>query len=172
MYGGAQKNIGPAGLTILIVREDCIVDVDAAAKLGAAPVPLMLSWKTLADSKSLYNTPSVFSIYVAGLVLDKIVAEGGLEEYGEVNKRKARKVYDLVKDGERKGVFKKKVQDGSESWMNAVFEVLGEGAEKRFLDGAEQKSMKGLKGHRCVLSSRPASRAVSSRIWPLSHTDL
>ena len=155
VYGGAQKNIGPAGLTILIVREDCIVDVDAAAKLGAAPVPLMLSWKTLADSKSLYNTPSVFSIYVAGLVLDKIVAEGGLEEYGEVNKRKARKVYDLVKDGERNGVFKKKVQDGSESWMNAVFEVVGDGAEKRFLDGAEQKGMKGLKGHRCV-SLHPA----------------
>ena len=158
VYGGAQKNIGPAGLTILIVREDCIVDVDAAAMLGAAPVPLMLSWKTLADSKSLYNTPSVFSIYIAGLVIERIGAQGGLAAYEAINKRKAAKVYGAVKAGAAQGVFKKKVRDGAESWMNAVFEVVGEGAEKRFLDGAEKRAMKGLKGHRCV--SRPSQRPV------------
>ena len=58
IYAGAQKNIGPAGVTVLIVRQDCLVDVDAAAALGALPVPTMFAWKTLADSKSLYNTPS------------------------------------------------------------------------------------------------------------------
>lgn len=163
VYGGAQKNIGPAGLTILIVREDCLVDVDAAARLGAAPVPLMLAWKTLADSKSLYNTPSVFSIYIAGLVIERIGAQGGLEAFEKVNRRKAEKVYATVRQGEAKGVFKKKVRDGSESWMNAVFEVVGEGAEKRFLDGAEKRGMKGLKGHRCVLlmSSRTSPSNLS-----------
>ncbi|KAF7796959.1 hypothetical protein EIP86_008147 [Pleurotus ostreatoroseus] len=150
VYAGAQKNIGPAGLTILIVRQDCIVDVDAAAKLGAAPVPLMLSWKTLADSKSLYNTPSVLSIYMAGLVIERMKEQGGLTYYEDLNRRKAQKVYTALREGQEKGVFKKKVQDGSESWMNVVFEVLGEGAEQRFLDGAEAQGMKGLKGHRSV----------------------
>ncbi|KAJ3538630.1 hypothetical protein NM688_g6491 [Phlebia brevispora] len=150
VYAGAQKNIGPAGLTILIVREDCIVDVDAAAALGAAPVPLMLSWKTLADSKSMYNTPSVLSIYITGLVLDRMKEQGGLKYYEELNKKKAMKVYAAVHEGQNKGVFRKKVKDGSESWMNVVFEVLGDGAEKRFLEGAEKKGMKGLKGHRSV----------------------
>ncbi|EIW51712.1 phosphoserine aminotransferase [Trametes versicolor FP-101664 SS1] len=150
IYAGAQKNIGPAGLTVLIVREDCIVDVDAAAKLGAAPVPLILSYKTLADSGSLYNTPSVLAIYMAGLVVKRMKENGGLPYYEEVNRRKANKLYAAVHEGEQKGVFRRKVQQGSESWMNAVFEVLGEGAEKKFLDGAEKEGMKGLKGHRSV----------------------
>ncbi|KAI1795824.1 phosphoserine aminotransferase [Ganoderma leucocontextum] len=150
IYAGAQKNIGPAGLTILIVREDCVVDVDAAAQLGATPVPLILSYKVLTDSKSLYNTPSVLAIYVAGLVLERMKANGGLAYYEAVNKHKAEKLYAAIQEGEQKGVFRRKVQQGSESWMNAVFEVLGEGAEKMFLDGAEKDGMKGLKGHRSV----------------------
>ena len=150
IYAGAQKNIGPAGLTILIVRKDCLVDVDAAAKLGAAPVPVMLSWKTLGDSKSLYNTPSVLSIYMTGLVIQRIDSLGGLKYFEDLNRRKALKVYSAVNEGQDKGVFKKRVKDGSESWMNVVFEVLGEGAEKRFLEGAEKQGMKGLKGHRSV----------------------
>ncbi|RPD66188.1 phosphoserine aminotransferase [Lentinus tigrinus ALCF2SS1-6] len=150
IYAGAQKNIGPAGLTILIVRQDCIVDVDAAAKLGVTPVPLILSYKTLADSGSLYNTPSVLPIYMAGLVLQRMKEKGGLPYYEETNRRKAQKLYAIIHEGEQKGVFRRKVQQGSESWMNAVFEVLGEGAEKKFLEGAEKEGMKGLKGHRSV----------------------
>ncbi|KAI0807535.1 phosphoserine aminotransferase [Fomes fomentarius] len=150
IYAGAQKNIGPAGLTVLIVRQDCIVDVDAAAKLGATPVPLILSYKTLADSGSLYNTPSVLPIYVAGLVVRRMKENGGLPYYEELNKRKAKKLYAAIHEGEQKGVFRRKVQQGSESWMNVVFEVLGESAEKKFLEGAEKDGMKGLKGHRSV----------------------
>ncbi|KAI0831356.1 phosphoserine aminotransferase [Trametes gibbosa] len=150
IYAGAQKNIGPAGLTVLIVREDCIVDVDAAARLGAAPVPLILSYKSLADSGSLYNTPSVLAIYLAGLVVKRMKENGGLLYYEEVNRRKAQKLYAAIHEGEQKGVFRRKVQQGSESWMNAVFEVLGEGAEKKFLQGAESAGLKGLKGHRSV----------------------
>lgn len=148
IYAGAQKNIGPAGLTILIVREDCIVDVDAAAKLGAAPVPITMSYKILADSGSLYNTPSVFAIYVAGLVLQRMQEHGGLKHYEETNRRKADKVYAVLREGEAKGVLRRKVKEGSGSWMNVVFEILGDAAEKKFLEGAEQRGMKGLKGHR------------------------
>ena len=151
VYAGAQKNIGPAGLTILIVREDCIVDVDAAARLGAPTVPIAFSYKTLADSGSLYNTPSVLPIYMSGLVLRRMKSLGGLPYYEEVNKRKAHKLYAAIHEGEQMGIFRRKVQQGSESWMNVVFEVLGEGAEKAFLEGAEKQGMKGLKGHRYVL---------------------
>ncbi|OCH94937.1 phosphoserine aminotransferase [Obba rivulosa] len=150
IYAGAQKNIGPAGLTILIVRQDCIVDVDAAAKLGAAPVPITMSYKTLADAGSLYHTPSVLPIYIAGLVLDRMQKHGGMKHYEETNRRKALKVYDVLKEGEVAGVFRSKVQEGARSWMNVVFEVVGADAEKEFLDGAEKRGMKGLKGHRSV----------------------
>ncbi|CAL1704573.1 unnamed protein product [Somion occarium] len=150
IYAGAQKNIGPAGLTVIIVRQDCIVDVDAAAKLGAAPVPITFSYKTLEESKSLYNTPSVISIYMTALVLELMKEKGGLAYYEDLNRRKAGRIYGLLKDGEEKGVFKRKVKAGSESWMNVVFEVLGDDAEKRFLEGAEHLGMKGLKGHRSV----------------------
>ncbi|CCM02419.1 uncharacterized protein FIBRA_04517 [Fibroporia radiculosa] len=150
IYAGAQKNIGPAGLTILIAREDCIVDVDAAAKLGTTPVPLTLSYKTLADSGSLYNTPPVLSIYIAGLVLERMQRHGGLKHYEETNKRKAEKLYAALREGEGKGVLRRKVKEGSGSWMNVVFEVVGPDAEKAFLEGAEARGMTGLKGHRSV----------------------
>ncbi|KAH9005083.1 phosphoserine aminotransferase [Lactarius hatsudake] len=148
IFAGAQKNLGPAGLTVLIVRHDCLVDVDAAAKLGAAPVPLSLSYKTLADSKSLYNTPSMLPIYITGLVLERMQELGGLTYFEALNKKKAEKVYAAIRFGEERGVFQGKVQDGSGSWMNVVFNVLGDGAESRFLTGAEEAGMKGLKGHR------------------------
>lgn len=148
VYAGAQKNIGPAGLTILIVRQDCIVDVDAAAKLGSVPVPLMMAYRTLADAKSLYNTPPVLPMYIAGLVLQRMKDQGGMPFYEQVNRAKAEKVYAVLKEGEEKGVFRRKVKDGSGSWMNIVFDAVGEGAEARFYAGAEQKGMKALKGHR------------------------
>lgn len=150
VYAGAQKNLGPAGLTIAIVRQDCIVDVDAAAKLGATPVPIGLSYKPFVDQKSMPNTPAVFAIYVTGLVLQRNKKLGGLKYYEEVNGRKQKKVYDVLREGEEKGVLRPFVQPGSGSWMNIVFAVNGEGAEKRFLDGAEAKGLKGLKGHRFV----------------------
>lgn len=150
IFAGAQKNIGPAGLTILIVRQDCIVDVDAATRLGAPPVPVTMSYKILADSSSLYNTPSVLPVYIAGLVLERMKELGGVKYYEEVNRRKMEKLYGVLKEGEEKGVFQRKVQEGSGSWMNVVFTVLPEGGEQRFLAGAEKEGMKSLKGHRYV----------------------
>lgn len=148
IFAGAQKNIGPAGLTILIVRQDCLVDVDAAAKIGAVPVPISMSFKTLADNNSLYNTPSVLPIYMAGLVLQRAQQLGGIQYYEELNKKKADKVHAVLKEGEAKGVLRGKVKEGSGSWMNIVFDVLGEGNETKFLTGAEAENMKALKGHR------------------------
>ena len=148
IYAGAQKNLGPAGLTILIVREDCIVDVNAAAKLGGAPIPIMMSYKWYADAESCPNTPPVFSIYVTGLVLKRNKALGGMSYYEQSNKRKQEKVYLVLREGEAKGVLKGKVRGEGRSWMNVTFGVLGEGAEARFLAGAEERGMKGLKGHR------------------------
>lgn len=148
IYAGAQKNLGPAGLTILIVRKDCIVDVDAAAKLGATPVPITMAYNTLFDSGSLYNTPSVVPIYIAGLVLEHMDVRGGIPYYEYLNREKQELVYETLEHGEFEGVFKLKVKSGSRSWMNATFDVLGEGAEKRFLDGAQKEGMKGLAGHR------------------------
>jgi len=148
IFAGAQKNVGPAGLTILIVRQDCIVDVDAAAKLGAIPVPLCLSYRTLAQSKSLHNTPSLLSIYITGLVLEHMHELGGLPYFEALNRRKAEKVYAAIRTGEERGVYQGKVQTGSGSWMNVIFSVLGDSAEERFLAGAEKAGMKGLKGHR------------------------
>lgn len=150
IYAGAQKNVGPAGLTILIVRNDCIVDVDAAARLGATPVPICLSYKTLADNNSMYNTPPVLSIYITGLVLEYMIQLGGLDYYAELTNRKSKKLYHVLKDGETKGIFKGKVKEGSGSQMNVVFDVLGEGLLAKFIAGAEERGMKGLKGHRSV----------------------
>lgn len=146
IYAGAQKNIGPAGLTILIVRQDCIIDVDAAAKLGASPVPLTMSYKTIADHKSLYNTPSTLSIYISGLVLKRNQEQGGLEHTQKVNREKQAKVYEAIE--ESGGVLRRKVKQGSGSWMNIVFDVEGDGAESRFVAGADKLGMKSLKGHR------------------------
>jgi phosphoserine aminotransferase len=153
VFAGAQKNLGPAGLTIALVRRDCIVDVDAAYALGAPPVPIGLSYAPYDKQGSMPNTPPVFSVYVTGLVLKRSAELGGVKYYEEVNKRKQQKVYDALTEGEERGVFKLYVQKGSRSWMNVTFGVLGEGAEARFLKGAEAKDMKGLKGHRLATLS-------------------
>ncbi|KAJ7172599.1 pyridoxal phosphate-dependent transferase [Mycena filopes] len=150
IYAGAQKNIGPAGLTILIVRKDCLVDVDGAAKLGAAPVPLTMAYKTLADNSSVYNTPAVLPIYISGLVLKRSAELGGVQYYEALNKRKADKLYAAIKEGEAKGVFRAKVKEGSGSLMNVVFDVVGDGLEAKFISGAEALGMKAIKGHRSV----------------------
>ncbi|KAG6810298.1 hypothetical protein H0H92_012522, partial [Tricholoma furcatifolium] len=149
IYAGAQKNLGPAGTSIVIVRKDCIVDVDAAARLpGGVPVPISLAYAPYAKQDSMPNTPSVFAIYVMGLVLKRNKELGGLKYYEEFNRRKQEKVYAVLRDGAEKGVYSAKVRPGQGSWMNVTFGVEGEGAEARFIAGAEKRNLKGLKGHR------------------------
>lgn len=151
IYAGAQKNVGPAGLTIIIVRDEWTDVLDSS-------IPLCLSYKTLVDSRSLYNTPPVLSIYITGLVLRRMLEVGeqngrpgpkALEYYGECTAKKALKVYAALKEGEARGVFKGKVLEGSGSKMNVVFDIVGgEDRLKEFVSGAEQRGMKGIKGHR------------------------
>ncbi|KAJ7508376.1 pyridoxal phosphate-dependent transferase [Mycena galericulata] len=151
IFASAQKNIGPAGLTVLIVRNDCLVDVEAAAKLGAAPVPYTMAYKTLSDNFSLYNTPSVLAIYITGLVLKRSEQLGGVKYYEEVNKRKAEKLYAVIKEGEAKGLLRARVNEGSgRSLMNVVFDFGDRGVEAKFVTGAEGRGIKGIKGHPCV----------------------
>lgn len=150
IYAGAQKNIGPSGLTILIVRQDCLIDVDAAAKLGATPVPYTMVYKTLADSGSLYNTPPTFSMYVSALVLERMQTMGGLSVMEAANKKKMEKLYAIVKEGEDKGLFKLRVKEASRSWMNVVFVGTTERVESSFLSGADAEGLKAMKGHRYV----------------------
>lgn len=153
IFAGAQKNIGPSGLTILIVRDDCLVDVDAAAKMGATPVPITLAYKTYADSKSLYNTPPTFAVYVAMLVLERMKESGGLSAVEEINKRKEEKLYAVVKEAEEKGLFRLKVKEGSRSWMNVVFIGKDAETEQAFLEAGEAAGFKAMKGHRYVSTS-------------------
>ena len=151
IFAGAQKNIGPAGLTVIIVRDEWENVLDNS-------IPLCLSYKNLLDSRSLYNTPPVLSIYVTGLVLRRMLEVGkengrpgdkALEYYGERTAKKASKLYAAVTDGEARGEFKSKVLQGSGSKMNVVFDIVGgEEKLKEFVSGAEQRGMKGIKGHR------------------------
>ncbi|KAG8833378.1 Phosphoserine transaminase [Serendipita sp. 399] len=150
IYGGAQKNVGPAGLTILIVRKDLLVDVDEAQKLGAPIVPLTLSFKTQATSGSLYNTPPMFSMYVALLVAKDILARGGLTPLEEANYQKQETVYTALEKLETAGLIRLNVTPGSRSWMNATFIFTDPSHEGEFLKAAEEKGLRGIKGHRSV----------------------
>ncbi|KAJ6581846.1 pyridoxal phosphate-dependent transferase [Mycena capillaripes] len=155
IFASAQKNIGPAGLTVLIVRNDCLVDVNAAAKLGATPVPEIMAYKTLADNFSVYNTAPVLAIYITGLVLRRSEAMGGVRYFEEVNKRKAEKLYAVIKEGEAKGLLYARVREGAgRSVMNAVFDFTSSDAEARFVSGAEARGIRGIKGHPLVTCTR------------------
>lgn len=153
IYAGAQKNLGPAGVTVIIVRNDLLVDTTEALKLGGVPpVPIALEYKTLADNKSLYNTPPVFTIYVCALVLEHLLGEkGGIQGLEQVNRRKAETLYNTLDEAEQKGLVRCVVREKeARSWMNVTFEIVGEGKEAAFLHGAEEKGFRQLKGHRSV----------------------
>lgn len=149
VYGGAQKNAGIAGVTLVIVRKDLLVDTDAAFKLGGIPqVPHLCDYKRHADNESMYNTPPMFAIYVSGLTFEHIKSHGGLDEYSKLSDRKSKKVYDVIDNSN--GLYNPKVSVESRSRMNVVFTLPDEDTEKRFLAEADKLGLKNLKGHRCV----------------------
>jgi phosphoserine aminotransferase len=148
IYAGAQKNVGPAGLTILIVRKDLLVDVDAAQKMGAPPVPLTLAFKTLADNGSLYNTPPMFPMYVSFLVVKNLANNGGLDAMKTANRNKQEIVYGSLKKLEEAGLIKLNVKEGSRSWMNVTFIFTDPAKEQEFLQKSDEKGFRGVKGHR------------------------
>jgi phosphoserine aminotransferase len=141
IYGGAQKNIGPAGLTIVIVRDDLIGQ--------ALPIcPSAFDFKTVADNDSMYNTPPTYAIYIAGLVFQWLKGQGGLAAMAERNRAKAAVIYDFLDAGS--GFYKSPVQKNSRSMMNVPFKLADESLDGAFLKGAEARGMLQLKGHRSV----------------------
>ena len=141
IYAGAQKNIGPAGLVVAIVREDMI----GHAREGT---PTMLDYKTHADNGSMYNTPPAYSIYICKLILEWIRDEiGGLEKMNEINRYKAGMFYDYL-DGS--GMFRGTVVKKDRSLMNIPFVTGDEELDKKFVKAAEEKGFVNLKGHRTV----------------------
>ena len=140
IYGGAQKNIGPAGLTIVIVREDL---------LGAALpcTPSAFDYKTVADNDSMYNTPPTYAIYIAGLVFKWLKDQGGLTAIETLNRKKAALLYDFL-DGS--GFYVAPVAKDCRSLMNVPFKLKDESLDAAFLKGAEARGMVQLKGHRSV----------------------
>lgn len=140
IYAGAQKNIGPAGLTIVIVRKDL---------LGKASTntPTMLDWKVAADAGSMYNTPPTYSVYLAGLVFKWLKNQGGLEAMEKRNRAKAEKLYNYI---DNSGYYANPVEVASRSWMNIPFTIADSSLEKAFVQQAEEQGLLYLSGHRSV----------------------
>ncbi|MFW5450727.1 MAG: 3-phosphoserine/phosphohydroxythreonine transaminase [Methylophagaceae bacterium] len=141
IYAGAQKNIGPAGLTIVIVRDDLIGNV-------LAGTPTIFDYKVQADNDSMYNTPPTYALYLAGLVFDWLKGLGGLTAMAEINQRKAEKLYAAI-DGSD-GFYQNPVDPQYRSWMNVTFTLNNADLDADFLAGAKQAGLVTLKGHRSV----------------------
>ena len=140
IYAGAQKNIGPAGLTIVIVRDDLIGN----AKEGT---PAMFDWAIHAKNDSMYNTPATYGWYLAGLVFAWLKEKGGLSGMAEINERKASKLYNAI---EASNFYANPVEKNCRSWMNVPFTLASADLDADFLAGAKEKGLVTLKGHRSV----------------------
>jgi len=148
IYAGAQKNIGPAGVTIVIIRRDLLTPPNSAADSRDLPIiPLMLDYKTHVDHNSLYNTPPTFGIYISSLVFEWLLERGGVETMAQVNARKAAKLYSLI---DASNFYVGNVEPSFRSRMNVTFRIKSTDLEKDFLAGAEKRRMMQLKGHRSV----------------------
>ena len=141
MYAGAQKNVGPAGVTIVVVRKDLV-------EAGRTDIPQIFRYKSFAESESLFNTPPAFSIYVMRNTLRALEAWGGVPALEKENRAKAALLYGLV-DG-RPDFWRAPVEKESRSTMNVVFRLPTEALEKTFLAEATAAGLVGLKGHRSV----------------------
>ena len=143
IYAGVQKNVGPAGLAIVIIREDLIKeDADLQFK-----TPTMLKWKTQIDAKSLYNTPNSWAIYICGKVFKWIKAQGGLEAMKKKNEAKAKILYDYL---ETSKLFINDVRKEDRSIMNVVFRTGNEELDAKFVAEAKNHNIVTIKGHRLV----------------------
>lgn len=147
IYAGAQKNIGPAGVTIVIIRDDMVGKVEG--------LPTMLDYATHVKSASMFNTPSTYGIYIAKLVFDHMLEMGGVAYYEDYNKKKAELIYNAIDNSK---MFKAHVKPGKDrSLMNIPFFTDSEDLNKKFLKEAEQKGLVTLKGHRSVGGMRASA---------------
>ena len=141
IYGGVQKNIGPAGVVIVIIREDLITE-------DVLPgTPTMLRYKIHADNNSLYNTPPAYGIYICGKVFKWIKKMGGLEKMKEINEKKAKILYDFLDESK---LFKGTVRKEDRSLMNVPFVTGNEELDAKFVKEAKEAGFENLKGHRTV----------------------
>ena len=140
IFAGAQKNIGPAGVTIVIIRDDLVGE-------AAKNVPTLLDYKIHVDNGSLYNTPPCYAIYIAGLVFEWLKQNGGLETMQKRNKEKAQILYDYL---DRSTLFSNPVQKTSRSIMNVPFVTGNEELDAKFIEEASKCGLKSLKGHRTI----------------------
>lgn len=141
IFAGVQKNVGPAGVQIVIIREDLLTD--------DLPnwCPTMLSYKIHADNNSLYNTPPAYGIYICGLVFKWLKKLGGLEKMKEINEKKAKILYDFL---DKSKLFKGTVEKNSRSLMNVPFVTGNDEMDKKFIEEAKNEGLVQLKGHRTV----------------------
>lgn len=140
-YAGLQKNAGPAGATLVVMREEWLERTPAS-------LPTMLRYDTMAKNHSLYNTPPVFSIYFSMLVMRWLKAQGGLKAVAARNEEKAHIIYSAIDASD--GYYRGHAEPGSRSLMNITFRLADEGQEKRFLTEAKARGFVGLAGHRSV----------------------
>jgi phosphoserine aminotransferase len=140
IYAGAQKNLGPSGVTVVIVRDDLLAR-------SADTLPTMLNYKTQADNGSMYNTPPAFGIYILRLVMKWLIAQGGLKAIQAVNERKAKILYDEL---DRTAFWQPHADKDSRSLMNVTFKLATEELDTRFAKEATAAGLDGLKGHRSV----------------------
>lgn len=141
IYAGAQKNLGPAGVTLVIISERLL-------ERCGDDLPTMLNYKAFAANDSLYNTPPAFAIYIVGLVLKWIEDQGGLDAIERQNKAKADLIYGLM--DEQADFFRGTAEKDSRSWMNVTLRLPSEELEKKLISGAAGAGFVGLKGHRSV----------------------
>ena len=140
IYAGAQKNIGPAGLTLVIVREDLIGN-------ASDTIPSMFDYKVIAESDSMTNTPPTYAWYMAGLVFKWLKAKGGLSAMAEINKRKSDKLYAAIDNSD---FYSNPVDPTCRSWMNVPFTLANDDLDSTFLEKAKDAGLITLKGHRSV----------------------
>ncbi len=140
LYAGAQKNLGPSGISLVIARKDFI-------ETGRRDLPPLAQYRTYAAEKSMHNTPNTFGVYVISEVMAWIAAEGGLAAMAERNERKARLVYDFL---DASKVWRGHAEPGSRSMMNITFRGATKDLEETMLARAEERGLSGLRGHRSV----------------------
>lgn len=141
IYAGAQKNLGPSGVTVVIIRKDLL-------ERSPENLPTMLNYNTHASKKSLYNTPPTFGIYLLGKVLNWVEQQGGVEAVARQNEFKAGLIYDAIDASD--GFYKGHAQPESRSLMNVTFNLATEELEKKFLAEAKEAGFVGLAGHRSI----------------------
>ena len=140
IYAGAQKNIGVAGATVVIVREDLIGDV-------VAKQPILFDYSTQADNDSMFNTPTTFAWYTAGLVFEWLKAQGGIKAMAQINERKAIKLYQAIDSSD---FYSNPVNPRYRSWMNVPFILADDSLDKLFLEKSYNANLLALKGHKSV----------------------